>query len=98
MSNYESKKWNDFIMSMSNKVDKQVISEGFYLATDSGEGLGYWNSLMLNALVHEITTGNLVLTSENKQDLLERIECSYADCDRDYSLNEQTKIFIEGAI
>ena len=50
MNDYESKKWDDFIMSMSNKIDKQVMREGFYLATDSGEGLAYWNSLMLNAL------------------------------------------------
>ena len=26
------KDWNDFIISMSNKIDKQVISEGIYLA------------------------------------------------------------------
>ena len=95
MNDYESKKWDDFIMSMSNKIDKQVMREGFYLATDSGEGLAYWNSLMLNALVQQIKKGNLVLTNNNKQDLLERIECSYADSDRDYSLNEQTKIFIK---
>ena len=90
------KDWNDFIISMSNKIDKQVISEGIYLATDSGEGLGYWNSLVLNALVEQIKKGNLVLTTNNKQDLLERVECSYADSDRDYSLNQQTKTFIEG--
>jgi hypothetical protein len=90
------KDWNDFIISMSNKIDKQVISEGIYLATDSGEGLGYWNSLMLNALIEQIKQGNLVLTTNNKQDLLERVECSYADSDRDYSLNQQTKTFIEG--
>ena len=82
-------------MSMDNKISKQVMSEGIYLATDSGEGLGYWNSLMLNALVEQINKGNLVLTNNNKQDLLERVECSYADCDREYSLNEQTKIFLE---
>lgn len=90
------KDWNDFIISMSNKIDKQVICEGIYLATDSGEGLGYWNSLMLNALIEQIKKGNLVLTANNKQDLLERVECSYADSDRDYSLNQQTKTFIEG--
>jgi hypothetical protein len=72
------------------------MSEGIYLATDSGEGLGYWNSLMLNALIEQIKQGNLVLTTNNKQDLLERVECSYADSDRDYSLNQQTKTFIEG--
>jgi hypothetical protein len=86
--------WKNFISLMSDKLDKQVISEGYY-STDTGGGLGYWNSLLLNALVHEIITGNLVLTNNNKQDLLERIECSYADSDRDYSLNEQTKIFIK---
>jgi hypothetical protein len=86
--------WKNFISLMSDKLDKQVISEGYY-STDTGEGLGYWNSLLLNALVNEITIGNLVLTNNNKQDLLELIECSYADSDRDYSLNEQTKIFIK---
>lgn len=86
--------WKNFVSLMSDKLDKQVISEG-YCSTDTGEGLGYWNSLLLNALVNEITIGNLVLTNKNKQDLLERVECSYADCDRDYSLNEQTKVFIE---
>ena len=91
----EDKKWNDFIMSMGNKIRNGVMGEGIYLATDSGEGLGYWNSLMLNALVEQINKGNLVLTNNNKQDLLERVECSYADCDRDYSLNEQTKQFLE---
>ena len=95
MNDYESKKWDDFIMSMSNKIDKQVMREGFYLSTDSGEGLAYWNSLMLNALVQQIKKGNLVLTNNNKEDLLDRVEISYADSDRDYSLNEQTKIYIE---
>ena len=95
MNDFEGKKWDDFIMSISNKIDKQVMREGFYLATDSGEGLAYWNSLMLNALVQQIKKGNLVLTNNNKEDLLDRVEISYADSDRDYSLNEQTKIYIE---
>ena len=86
---------DDFIMSIDDEIDKKVMSEGIYLATDSGEGLGYWNSLVLNALVEQIKKGNLVLTTNNKQDLLERVECSYADSDRDYSLNEQTKTFIK---
>lgn len=88
-------KWDNFIMSIGDKIDKQIMGEGIYLATDSGEGLGYWNSLVLNALVNEIKKGNLVLTDYNKQDLLERVECSYADSDRYYSLNEQTKTFIK---
>jgi len=95
MNDFEGKKWDDFIMSMSNKVDKQVMREGFYLATDSGQGLAYWNSLMLNALVQQIKKGNLVLTNNNKEDLLDRVEISYTDSDRDYSLNKQTKIYIE---
>jgi hypothetical protein len=88
------KEWKNFISLMSNTIDKQVLSEGYY-SNDSGEGLGYWNSLMLNALVNEIEKGNLVLNNYNKQDLLKRVECSYADSDRDYSLNEQTKTFIK---
>ena len=96
MNNFEDKKWHDFIMNISNKIDKQVMREGFYLSTDDGEGLAYWNSLILNALVQQIKKGNLVLTNNNKEDLLDRVEISYADSDRDYSLNEQTKIFIKG--
>ena len=88
------KEWKNFISLMSNTIDKQVLSEGYY-SNDSGEGLGYWNSLMLNALVNEIEKGNLVLNNYSKQDLLKRVECSYADSDRDYSLNEQTKTFIK---
>ena len=88
------KEWKNFISLMSNTIDKQVLSEGYY-SNDSGEGLGYWNSLMLNALVNEIKKGNLVLNNYSKQDLLKRVECSYADSDRDYSLNEQTKTFIK---
>jgi hypothetical protein len=87
------KEWNNFIMSMSNTIDKQVVSEGYY-SNDSGEGLGYWNSLMLNALVNEIEKGNLVLNDYSKEDLLMRVKESYADSDRDYSLNEKTKTFI----
>lgn len=91
------KEWNNFIMSMSNTIDKQVVSEGYY-SNDSGEGLGYWNSLMLNALVNEIEKGNLVLNDYSKEDLLMRVEESYADSDRDYSLNEKTKTFINQLI
>ena len=91
----EEKKWNNFIMSMDNKISKQVMSEGIYLATDSGEGLGYWCSLMLNALVEQINKGNLVLTDYNKSDFFEKVALSYDDSDREYSLNEQTKIFLE---
>jgi len=89
------KEWKNFISLMSNTIDKQVLSEGYY-CNDSGEGLGYWNSLMLNALVEQIKKDNLVLTTNNKKDLLMRVEESYADSDRDYSLNEQTKTFIMG--
>tara|TARA_R100000654_G_scaffold65978_1_gene94026 strand:- start:316 stop:687 length:372 start_codon:yes stop_codon:yes gene_type:complete len=91
----EDKKWNDFIYSMDDKISKQVMSEGIYLATDSGEGLGYWCSLMLNDLVEQINKGNLVLTEYNKADLFEKIALSYDDSDREYSLNEQTKQFLE---
>jgi len=93
--NKEEKKWRDFIMSMDDKISKQVMSEGIYLATDSGEGLGYWCSLMLNDLVEQINIGNLVLTEYNKADLFEKIALSYDDSDREYSLNEQTKQFLE---
>ena len=91
----EEKKWSDFIMSMDDKISKQVMSEGIYLATDSGEGLGYWCSLMLNDLVEQINKGNLVLTDRNKWDFFDKVAISYADSDREYSLNEQTKQFIE---
>jgi hypothetical protein len=91
----EEKKWDDFIMSMDNKISKQVMSEGIYLATDSGEGLGYWCSLMLNDLVEQIDKGNLVLTDDNKSDFFEKVALSYDDSDREYSLNEQTKQFLD---
>jgi hypothetical protein len=89
------KEWDNFIMSIDNEIDKKVMGEGIYLTTDSGEGLGYWNSLVLNALVNEIEKGNLVLNDYSKEDLRKRVEESYADSDRDYSLNEQTKTFIK---
>ena len=89
------KEWDNFIMSIDNEIDKKVMGEGIYLATDSGEGLGYWNSLVLNALVNEIEKGNLVLNDYSKEDLRKRVEESYADSDRDYSLNEKTKTFIK---
>jgi len=89
------KEWDNFIMSIDNEIDKKVMGEGIYLTTDSGEGLGYWNSLVLNALVNEIEKGNLVLNDYSKEDLRKRVEESYADSDRDYSLNEKTKTFIK---
>lgn len=89
------KEWDNFIMSIDNEIDKKVMGEGIYLTTDSGEGLGYWNSLVLNALVNEIEKGNLVLNDYSKEDLCKRVEESYADSDRDYSLNEKTKTFIK---
>ncbi len=89
------KEWDDFIMSIDDEIDKKVMGEGIYLATDSGEGLGYWNSLVLNALVNKIEKGNLVLNDYSKKDLLMRVKESYADSDRDYSLNKQTKTFID---
>ena len=94
MSNDTYKEWDDFIMSIDDEISKKVMGEGIYLATDSGEGLGYWNSLVLNALVNEIEKGNLVLNDYSKEDLCKRVEESYADSDREYSLNEKTQTFI----